>query len=33
MRVGRQALYARSRSFGKLWAAYQHYGDPVARLV
>jgi pimeloyl-ACP methyl ester carboxylesterase len=33
MRVGRQALYARSRSFGKLWAAYQHYGDPVAKLV
>jgi CHAT domain len=33
MRVGRQALFARSRSFGKLWAAYQHYGDPVAKLV
>jgi hypothetical protein len=33
MRVGRQALYARSRSFGKLWAAYQHYGDPMAKLV
>ena len=28
----RRKLYERRPSFGKLWAAYQHYGDPMARL-
>ena len=28
----RAALWDRRRSFGKLWAAYQHYGDPTARM-
>jgi CHAT domain-containing protein len=30
MLAARQALWARRHSFGKLWAAYQHYGDPTA---
>jgi len=33
MGAGRRALHGRSRSFGKLWAAYQHYGDPAAKVV
>ena len=28
----RQALKAREASYGALWAAYQHYGDPTLRI-
>jgi pimeloyl-ACP methyl ester carboxylesterase len=28
----RAALYAESSLYGNLWAAYQHYGDPMAKM-
>ena len=28
----RQALWEQRNLYGSLWAAYQHYGDPLARL-
>lgn len=32
MLAARQELWERRHNFGKLWAAYQHYGDPTAGL-
>ncbi|MGI9238373.1 MAG: CHAT domain-containing protein [Woeseiaceae bacterium] len=32
MLKARNALYGDQRKYGKLWAAYQHYGDPGSRL-
>jgi hypothetical protein len=32
MLAARRELWNRRNSFGKLWAAYQHYGDPMATL-
>jgi CHAT domain-containing protein len=32
VRAARAELYGARGAFGKLWAAYQHYGDPAARL-
>jgi hypothetical protein len=28
----RESLYAESALYGNLWAAYQHYGDPMAKM-
>ena len=30
--AARLALWKQSNTFGPLWAAYQHYGDPNARV-
>ena len=32
MRAARGSLWRSRRTFGSLWAAYQHYGDPNAVL-
>jgi CHAT domain-containing protein len=32
VREARRALWRQRSLFGSLWAAYQHYGDPAARL-
>ena len=32
MQAGRKELHENRRNYGKLWAAYQHYGDPNATL-
>lgn len=33
MLMARRTLSQKTQIFGSLWAAYQHYGDPTARLV
>ena len=32
VKKARAALHKKEHSFGKLWAAYQHYGDPTAEI-
>jgi CHAT domain-containing protein len=32
VRSARRALWDQRNLYGSLWAAYQHYGDPLARL-
>jgi hypothetical protein len=32
VRLAREALWEREATFGALWAAYQHFGDPTADL-